>query len=141
MIDIDITMPIQILNILFLIVLMNIVLYKPIRAILEERDKKTAGMKTDIDNFNKNAKLRLEEFDAKIREARSKAKSEYESVRSAAQNTGAETLGQIRKEADAFKAEQLTLIAKEFAGAQQVLKGQVEGFANEMATKVLGRAV
>lgn len=141
MIDIDITMPIQIVNILFLIVLMNIVLYKPIRSILEEREKKVVGMKTDIDNFNRNAKLRLEEFDAKIREARNKAKSEYESVRSAAQNVGAETLGQIRKEADAFKAEQLNLIAKEFAGAQQVLKGQVDGFANEMATKVLGRAV
>ena len=141
MIDIDITMPIQILNILFLIVLMNIVLYKPIRNILEERDKKTAGMKIDIDNFNKNAKLRLEEFDSKIRDARNKAKTEFENVRSAAQNAGAETLGQIRKEADTFKAEQLNLIAKEFAGAQQVLKGQVDGFANEMATKVLGRAV
>ena len=141
MIDIDITMPIQIANILILIVLMNIVLYRPVRGILAEREKKVTGMKNDIENFNKDAKLRLEEFDAKIREARNKAKAEFEGVRSAAQQAESESLAQLRKEADAKKSEQLNQIAKEFAGAQSTLKGQVEGFANEMATKVLGRAV
>ncbi len=141
MIDIDITMPIQIVNILILIVIMNIVLYKPIRTILEEREKKVEGLENDVTNFNKNARMRLEEFDQKIKEARNKAKSEYDALRTAAQATGAEKLGEIRKEADAAKAEQMKGIEAQFASAQQELKGQVEGFANDMASKVLGRAL
>ena len=141
MITIDLTMPIQIANILILIVIMNAVLYKPIRTILEERQKKVTAFDKDIDTFNKNATLRLEEFDQKIRDARSKAKAEMEGVRSAANAESNEKLTQVRKEVDAAKADQLSQIEKQFASAQQELQGQVDGFANEMAGKILGRAL
>lgn len=141
MITIDLTMPIQIANILILIVIMNALLYKPIRNILEERQKKIAGLDKDIDTFNKNAKLRLEEFDQKIRDARTKAKAEMEAVRSAAQGESNEKLAQVRKEVDAQKAEQLAQIESQVASAQLELKGQVDGFAGEMASKILGRAI
>ncbi|MBU0728124.1 MAG: ATP synthase F0 subunit B [Proteobacteria bacterium] len=141
MIDIDITMPIQIANILFLIVIMNIVLYKPIRTILEERDKKIAGLSNDVSTFNKNAELRIEEFEIKLNEARIKAKAELDAARGTAQATSAEKVAGIRKASDTAKAEQMAQIQTQFAGAQQELKGQVKGFANEMASKVLGRTV
>lgn len=141
MITIDLTMPIQIANILILIVIMNAVLYKPIRNILEERQKKIAGLDKDIDTFNKNAKLRLEEFDQKIRDARIKAKAEMEAARGAAQGESNEKLTQVRKEVDAQKADQLAQIRSQAAGAQQELKGQVDSFAGEMASKILGRAI
>ena len=76
MITIDWTMPIQIINMLLLIVILNAVLYRPIRTILEERQKKLASLGSDVENFNKNAKLRLEEFDQKIKNARAKGKDE-----------------------------------------------------------------
>lgn len=141
MIDIDITMPIQIANILLLIVIMNAVLYRPIRTILEQREKRLAELETDIATFNKNAALRLEEFDRKLNEARKKAKTGLEEVRQAAQAHGNEAMAASRKEADAAKAEQLTAIKTEFARASAELKGQVNGFAVAMAEKVLGRAL
>lgn len=141
MITIDLTMPIQIANILILIVIMNAVLYKPIRTILEERQKKVAALDKDIETFNKNAELRLEEFDQKIMDARAKAKAEMEGVRSAANAESNEKLAQVRKEVDGSKSEQLSQIGKQVASAQQELKGQVDGFANEMASKILGRAL
>lgn len=141
MIDIDITMPIQIVNILILIVIMNAVLYRPIRTILEERDKKLASMEKDVETFNRNAELRLEEFEQKLRNARAKAKAEMDSVRAAAQAAGAETLAKVRKDVDAAKAEQLAQIEAQFKSARDSLQGQVEGFATEMASKVMGRAL
>ncbi len=141
MIDIDITMLIQIANMLILIVIMNAVLYRPVRTILEERGKKIAAMGKDVDTFNKNATLRLEEFEKKLQDARNKAKAEFDAARGAALATGAETLAAIRKESDTAKAGQLAEIHKDFAAARQELQGQVEGFANEMASKVLGRAL
>lgn len=141
MITIDLTMPIQIANIIILIVIMNIVLYKPIRTILTEREKRISGLEKDVDEFNKNAKLRLEEFDAKLNGARSRAKTELDSVRGEAQAAGAEKLAEIRKGADAKKAESLAQIQDQFAKAGEELKGQVEGFASEMAAKIIGRAL
>jgi F-type H+-transporting ATPase subunit b len=141
MITVDITMPIHILNILFLIVVLNAVLYRPVRRILAERKQKITDLNNDVDTFNKNAKLRGEQFDQKFREARRKAKAEFDSARNEAQAAGAETLQQIKTESDKAKAAQLGTVASEVKAAEQTLKGQVEGFATEMAGKVLGRAL
>ena len=141
MITIDLTMPIQIANILILIVIMNIVLYKPIRRILDERDKKISGLEKDVEEFHKNAKLRLEEFDNKLNGARSQAKTELDKVRGEAQAAGAEKLAEIRKEADETKAQNMAQIEQEFSKASSELQGQVEGFASEIAARIMGRAI
>lgn len=141
MITIDETMFIQIINMLLLIVILNAVLYRPIRTILEQRKKKLAGLDGDVTNFKKNAQLHLEEFDHKLMAARSQAKSEYEAARSAATAQSNEKMAGIRKEVDAQKAEQLTQVSKEFTSARSQLQGQIDGFARDMAAKVLGRAL
>ena len=141
MITIDLTMPIQIINMLLLIVILNAVLYRPVRAILLERQQKIGGLDADIANFNKNAKLRLDEFDQKVKTARVKAKAEFDAARGAALAASGEKLGALRKEVEAGKAEQLKLIQQQFAAAQTELKGQIDIFATEMASKVLGRAL
>jgi len=141
MITIDLTMPIQIANILILIVIMNIVLYKPVRTILIERERRISGLEKDVDEFNKNAKLRLEEFDNKLNTARSLGKDRLDSVRAEAQAAGAEKLAGIRKEAESKKAESLAQIQSQINAAGDELKGQVEGFATDMAAKILGRAM
>ena len=141
MITIDATMLIQIFNILILIVIMNAVLYKPVRSILEQRAKRLDEMEKEIQTFNRNAQLRLEEFDGKLNDARRKAKDAVDSVRGEAQSGANEKIAAIRQEADTEKAEQLSQIRAEFSKAQQELTGQVDSFAAAMATKVLGRAL
>jgi F-type H+-transporting ATPase subunit b len=141
MITIDLTMLIQIVNMLLLIVVLNAVLYKPIRSIIEEREKKIGGLDAGIDQFKKNTALRLDEFAQKMKDARSRAKKEYESARNAALVESTEKLAGIRKEVDAQKTVQLAEIEKQFDVARSELQGQISGFAGEMAGKVLGRAL
>ncbi|HIJ90851.1 MAG: ATP synthase F0 subunit B [Desulfobulbaceae bacterium] len=141
MITIDLTMLIQIANMLLLIVVLNAVLYKPIRSIIDERQKKIGGLDEGIDQFKKNAALRLDEFGQKMKDARIRAKKEYEAARNAALAESSEKLAGIRKEVDAQKTGQLAEIEKQFAAAQAELQGQISGFAGEMAGKVLGRAL
>ena len=141
MITIDLTMLIQIVNMLLLIVVLNAVLYKPIRSIIEERQKKISGLDEGIDQFKKNAVLRLDEFAQKMKDARIRAKKEYESARNAALAESTEKLAGIRKEVDAQKTGQLAEIEKQFGAARSELQGQISGFASEMAGKVLGRAL
>lgn len=141
MITVDITMPIHILNILVLIVVLNAVLYRPIRKILAERKVKIASLSSDIENFHKNAALRADEFDQKLNDARRRAKHEFDTARNEAQVAGAETVKKIREESDKAKAEQLKAVSADVQAAEKTLKGQVEEFATEMAGKVLGRAL
>ena len=141
MIDIDITMPIHILNMLILIVIMNAVLYKPVRGIIRERLKKLGGLSSDIETFNKNAEQRMAEFERKIAETHAKAKMELEAMRATTQASGAEKIAQIRREAETAKSSQLAEVARQFAAVRETLKGELDGFAQAMAGKVLGRSL
>ncbi|MCA1766104.1 MAG: hypothetical protein LC633_07655, partial [Desulfobulbaceae bacterium] len=62
-------------------------------------------------------------------------------ARGEAQAAGAEKVAGIRKEVDYRKAESLAQIQEQITKAGEELKGQVDGFASEMAAKVLGRAL
>ena len=141
MITIDITVIIQIINILILIVVMNTVLYKPVRTALSKRKEKLSELADSIDTFQKNAELRKEEINRKLNDARSKAKEEIDKAKGAAQASTAETLAQVRQETTASKTTQLDEIQKQFADAQQQLSGQIDSFASEMAAKILGRSI
>ena len=141
MITIDITVIIQIINILILIVVMNAVLYKPVRTALSKRKEKVAELADSIETFQKNAALRKEEINRKLNDARSKAKEEIDKAKGAAQTSTAESLAQVRQEATASKTSQLDEIQKQFADAQQQLSGQIDNFASEMAAKILGRSI
>jgi len=141
MITIDITVLIQIINILILIVVMNAVLYRPVRSILAKRKEKITELGNAIETFRKNAELRKEEINRKLNEARSKAKDEIDSAKAAAQASTAESLAKIRQEAQANKTAQLGEIQQQVADARQQLSGQIDSFATEMAAKILGRSI
>ncbi len=141
MITIDITVIIQIINILILIVVMNAVLYKPVRTVLAKRKEKLAELGNAIETFQKNAELRKEEISRKLNEARVKAKEEIEKAKGAAQTSTAESLAKVRQDATEHKSAQISEIHKQFTGAQQLLSGEVASFASDMAAKILGRAI
>jgi F-type H+-transporting ATPase subunit b len=141
MITIDITLIIQIINILILIVVLNAVLYKPVRTVLTQRKEKLAELANAIDTFKKNAELRKEEISRKLNDARTKAKDEIDKARGAALASTSETLAQVRQEATDSKTSQQNEIQKQFTDAQQQLSGQIDSFASEMAAKILGRSI
>lgn len=141
MITVDLTMPIHIINILIMIAVMNAVLYRPVRGILRKRKEEIATMESDIENFEKNATLRLEEVERKLNEARSKAKEQLDTAKRQAQDVSNEKITAVRKESDAKKADELGQVASQFASAEQALKGELDAFASAMSSKILGRAV
>ena len=141
MVTIDITMVIQMINIVVLMFLLNGVLYKPIKKILQERSEKMQGMQTDVAKFEENARLRQEEVDAKMSKASGKAKAALDSARAEAQSAGDEKMASIKAEVEEFKEKQLVDINTQIDSAQQELKANLDGFAKDMASKILGRAI
>lgn len=141
MITIDITLLIQIVNMIVLMFLLNNVLYKPVKNILKERSEKLQGMQGDVAKFEQNARLRQEEVDAKMAKASAKAKAALDAARAEAQTAGDEKLASIKAEAEAYKEKELAAISAQIGEARSGLQANLDGFATEMAGKILGRGL
>lgn len=141
MITTDITLFIQVVNMIVLMFLLNGVLYKPIRKILRERSGKLLGMQEEILKFEKNAKLRQEEVDAKMAQASGRAKAALDSARAEAQTAGDEKLAAIKAEAEAAKESKLAELKTQIGSARATLHADLSGFATDMASKILGRSL
>jgi len=141
MITLDITLFIHIINMIVLMVVLNVILYKPILGILEKRREKLDALNNDVVQFDENARHRQAEVDKKMREASARAKKALDSARSEAQAAGAEKIAAIRAEADAEKEKQLTDIKAQIEAARKELMDNATGFAQDMAGKILGRSL
>jgi len=141
MITMDITLLIQIVNMIILMFLLNGVLYKPVKKILKERAERQQGMQGEIAKFEKNARLRQQEVDEKMAKASGKAKAALDSTRAEAQAAGDQRLGAIKAEAEEGKNRQLAEIKAQIDGARAGLQANLDGFANDMASKILGRSL
>lgn len=141
MVTIDKTLLFQMINIIILMFLLNGVLFRPIKNILKERAKKMTGMQSDVAKFDKNAQLRQEEVDAKMKKASGKAKAALDAARADAQAVGDEKLASIKAEVETFKEKQLAEINTQIGEASAGLKANLDGFATAMASKILGRAL
>ncbi len=141
MITMDKTLFIQIINIIILMFLLNKVLYKPVLGILRERSKKMKGTQDEIERFEKNARLRQEEVDKKLAQASGKAKAALDSARAEAAAAGNEKLSAIKAEAEADKEKKMAELKNQVDTAGKNLQENLEGFASDMAGKILGRSL
>jgi F-type H+-transporting ATPase subunit b len=141
MVTMDITLVIQIINMIVLMFLLNGVLYKPVKKILKERSEKLQALQGEITKFEKNAQLRQQEVDTKMAKASGKAKAALDTARAGAQAAGDEKLGAIKAEADANKNKQLAEIRSQVENARTGLQANLNGFAADMASKILGRSL
>ena len=141
MVSMDITLFLQIINAFVLMYFLNGIIYKPVLKILKERKEKLQGMQNDVVKFEDNASRRQEEVDKKMHKASTQAKSAIDTARAGAKAAGEEKLAAIKAEADADKDKQLADIKSQVAAAKTELEAGIEGFANAMAGKILGRSL
>lgn len=141
MISIDVTLLMHIINMIVLMLVLNAILYKPVLGILEQRARKVADLNDDVAQYEENARQRQAELDKKMREASNKAKKALDGARSQAQTAGGEKLAVIRKESDSIKEKQLADLRSQVEVARKELRDNTAGFAQAMASKILGRSL
>jgi len=141
MIDIDISLFIQIGVVLSLMFLLNNLLFKPIRAFLEERQEKLDALKKEMDGFEQKAVSIVENYNHKLNEARQNGLKEKEKFLSEARNNEKSILSQSTKEAETKKQQDISEVSKAIDSVRVELNTKAEAFANEIAQKVLGRAI
>ncbi len=141
MISIDKSLFIQIINFVFLIWVLNIVLYKPIRKILLQRKEKISGLEKSIQTSVRDAKEKDESLLAGIKAAREAGLREKEALLSAAAADEGRIIKSIQKKAEAQLTTVRQQVEKEAESARLALQEEIDYFAQAIGEKILGRSV
>ena len=141
MINIDGSLFIQIANFLVLIWILNIVVYRPIRKILIERNERIDGLEKGIETRFKDAQEKDEEFSRGIREARVQGVKEKDALLDEAAAEEKQIIAKINEKAQADLAAVRAQIEKDIDEVRSALQSQVDDFARAIGQKILGRTV
>lgn len=131
----------QIGNFLLLMLLLNFILYKPIRGILKKRAEKIAELNSDITSNQEGVKNKTEEMEAQKAEARRQGALVKEDLKGEGRATERDMIVAATREMEQTVAKVREQIAGDIGKARDELKGQVQTFGMDLAQKILGRTI
>ena len=141
MIKLDWTLFLQFANFMILMVVLNALLFKPLRAALQARREAIESSKAKVHDIDEQVQAQIARYEAQLQEARLQGAQERATLRKAGQEEEARILGAANQTA-AEKLQTIKEQIQEEAGtARQALRNETEALAKEIAGKVLGRAV
>ena len=138
MINLDLTLWIQLANFLITIVVLNYLLIKPVREQIAARSALTSGYTAEIEKFAAEASNKLSGYEASLSQARAEASLARESIKAQGQAKEQELLQSAHSEAQAFLHSSREQVAKEAKAAMDILLSQVNGYAATAVSKILG---
>ena len=141
MLEINNTLIIQIVNFLVLLFLLNIILYKPIRKILGQRQEEMSASEGTIADLTDRSSRLNEELEQNTTAARKDGFKEKEDSK----NEGRVEEAKMVQNAVESVGEKVTKSREDternMAGLRQSLEKEVTLFSQELAEKVLGRSI
>jgi F-type H+-transporting ATPase subunit b len=141
MINVNGSLFIQIINFLFLIWILNIVLYRPIRNILRQRKEKIQSLELNIETSSSDVAEKQNTYATGIKEARAKGLAEKDALVQTAEEEEKKLIDTINRNAQTELAAVRERLAREEAAVREALMKEVDVFASQIGAKILGRAV
>jgi F-type H+-transporting ATPase subunit b len=141
MLNVDYSILAVIIGFLILMIILNGMLYKPIRQMFEKRESRVSSIQSDVEKYERNAEQLLKDFEMKLAKARSAGQGEMERLKQEAREEEHQISEASSKEADARKQGLMAELASEIDAARKDLKAKVEAFAVDISQKLLGRAI
>ena len=141
MLNIDGTLIIQIVNFLILLLILNFILFRPIRRVLARRADEMNSRQKTIDDYQEQAEKNEKGIEEGVVQARKEGYIEKEALKT----QGLEGEREILQEAGGGVEQKLNAAEKEIeskiAVAREALEGQIASFSDELAQKILGRSI
>lgn len=138
MIELDVSILIQLVNFLIMITVLRVILVQPIRKQVAERKALMRGMVSEAEKFNDAADAKLSNYEKELLAARQAATVEREKVRALALEEEKKILESAGSEASESIAGARAEIQGQVKSAMDALKGQVDALAQKASEKVLG---
>ena len=137
----DATVFVQIANFLLLLLILNFMLFRPIRNIISKRDQEISGLEKSLEDLEELYGLKEKNIEEKMVLARKEGFTAKEKLKSEA----TEEENSIFKKASSAIEDKKEQIHKEMeskmADIRKALEAELAGFTNEIAEKILGRSI
>lgn len=141
MIEINWTIGLQFLNFFVLMLLLNVLLFRPLRGVLEKRKATVDGGHARARELKEQIDEKMARYQDQLQQAKLKGNEEKAALRSAAAKEEAEILGAAREVASGRLQAIREQVQTEAAQAGKELRTQTSALAAQVASKVLGRGV
>ena len=141
MISLDLTIVLQILIFVILWLILKNLFFQPYIALLDERQRKTAGARDRSDVLEHESERLRMQYEEGIAKAQAAGYAAKDVIVQGARQRRESILGQAREEATGFLEGTRAEIQRELAKQRDLLISEAQAVAQEMAAKILGRRV
>jgi F-type H+-transporting ATPase subunit b len=141
MLKIDSTLLIQIANFLLLLFFLNILLYRPIRKILNLRRDETNSLQKTIEDYHDRSERNERGIKEGVVQARKEGFEEKESLKGQALEEEKAILKEVGSSVEEKKEKANRELGSKIADVRKILEEQVAGFSQELAAKIMGRSI
>lgn len=139
LLEINYTLFIQIINFLFLVIILNWLLVKPVMKMIDERRNRVEGNEGEAERLTREANENISEYEIKLSEARMAASKEKEKIRMEGVQLEAEILKTASDETRKMVENLKIRIEEEFKQASRNMNKEIDSLSVEMAERILGR--
>lgn len=137
MVDLNITLVIQMVNFLVALVIINFLIIKPIRAALQRRRELTGKFIQQTESSNEEAERRVRAYEAELDKVRAKAQAHKEMLRKQGQDKSQALMANAQQQAQDFLQGARKSVADESNAAMQTLRAQVDTLAGHVAARLI----
>ena len=141
MINLDLAFFIQIINFGILVLVLNLFLYKPLRAVLAKRREEIESSRERTGAVDRQVQEKVAQYEARLRDAKAEVGAKRAELVKEAQAEEATVLDKARAEAAASVASIRERIARESADARTMLQQQAQVLSGDICEKILGRSL
>ncbi len=137
MIELNMTLLIQLVNFLILLAVLNLIIFRPIRGVIKKRSERMAADLTEIEQFNEQAKNKMEDYEASLQKARQEGTEIRSSYKEEGLQEEKKIVGQAKEEASQELEQARSELSQQAEKAQKNLHKQVDKYAKLVADKIL----
>ncbi|MFC4678460.1 ATP synthase F0 subunit B [Desulfovibrio legallii] len=137
MLDLNVTLVFQLANFFIAVYVLNILLIRPIRAIIKKRNGILEGMEEEAGSFEYQASERLTNYEAELTRARQDAGLQREEGRAAGVTEQQQIVGEAQKGARDILTETRAALEAQAAATLAELRGKVDGLSARLADRLL----
>lgn len=138
MFDFDATLPFMALQFLLLAAVLNVIFYKPLTKVLDDRDNYIRTNTLDAQERLAKAERLTQEYEQQLAEARRQSQATVEAAQADAKKITAEKIAEAQREAQAQREQAAVEIEQQKQQALRELEQRVDGLSRQILEKLLG---
>ena len=129
----------QLANFLLLLIILNMMLFKPMLRLFKERETNTTGFLEDAKSMDKDKDELLAQIDARLADTRGEARSIFEGFSKEGADTQKKTVASAQNEAVEINRKAKEDIDSATEQARASLKADIEAFSKQIVEKLVGK--